>query len=72
VNKNMYRLVDSRNPKCVGCIQRGRIEDGLLQRTIIRSAWDCDYRPLSYCRFADWEKWVKITEEQAMEVLLGG
>jgi len=57
--------------KCFGCILQGLSDDiSGIQGAIIHRAGNCSR--LTQCACADGEKWVKITEEQAMEVLLGG
>jgi len=55
--------------ECVGCILRGCSHDRTVG-TVVHKSHDCWDKEV--CGIAESETWVEITEEQAMEVMLGG
>jgi len=67
----LYQLVNSPEDRCIGCILQGSSDDRSgIQGAIIHRAYNCVC--LTRCICADGETWVELSEEQAMEVMLGG
>jgi len=65
---NKLYQMKTTNSECFGCILQGLSDD---RGAIVHRAWNCSR--LTQCVFTNWEKtWVEITEEQAMEAMLGG
>jgi len=67
----MYQMKSSRiDSGCIGCILRGCSHDR-TRGTIVHKTRDCWHKKVCG-RIAESETWVEISEEQAMEVMLGG
>jgi len=65
----LYQLVNSPEECCIGCILRSCSDDS-TRGTIVHkgSAGWCN----KVCMCVQGETWVEISEERAMEVMLGG